>query len=221
MGFWDYLRSLAGGARPAESPRRLAFEVTLQAADLAGEGAPRSLQQRSTPEMLQDTRRLLAGLAERRQDDTRRAEALRVEAARLRAENAALRERLAMPGRPSADLGPGPDADPGDGAGSEPTPLVHDLIDIADRIAGLGDRLEPAVTRWLLDRITGVLADAGVTPIRDEGVVDPGRHAVLDVRPAADPGLAGRIAETVRPGYRWGRQILRPQQVIAYVEGGR
>lgn len=208
MGWLDFLRSLRGG-RPAESARRLAFETTLQAAELAGEGAPPELQEMSTPSMLHSARRLLVIVAERQRTETGRTEALRVELARLRAQNAALRRRLPEPE---------PESGPGE---AEPPPIVHELIDISDRIAGMRDTADPAVTRWLLDRITGALADTGVTSIREEGVVDPTRHAVLGVRPTADLDLVDRIAETVRPGYSWNDRILRPQQVIAYVEDGR
>ncbi|MBC6457024.1 hypothetical protein [Actinomadura sp. HBU206391] len=211
MGWLDFFRSLRGD-RPAESARLLAFETTLQAAELAGEGGPPGLEQMSTPSMLHAARGLLVTVNERQRADTQRAEALRVELARLRAENAALRRRLPAPG---------PEADEEEPAEVEPPPIVHTLIDISDRVAGLRDSVEPAVTRWLLDRITEALADAGVSAIREEGAVDTTRHAVLGVRATADPELVDRIAETVRPGYRWNDQVLRPQQVIAYVEDGR
>src|ERR1700754_5248065 len=103
MGWLDFLRSLRGG-RPAESARRLAFETTLQAAELAGEGAPHELQEMSTPGMLHNARRLLVTVADRQRADARRAEELRGELARLRAENAAVHRRL-----PEAEPEPGPD----------------------------------------------------------------------------------------------------------------
>jgi hypothetical protein len=208
MGWLDFLRSLRGG-RTAESARLLAFETTLQAAELAGEGSPPGLQDMNTPSMLDNARRLLVTVAERQRADVRRAEALGAELTRLRAENAALRRRL-----------PEPAAEPEPGE-VDPPPIVHTLIDISDRVAGLRDTVEPAVTSWLLDRITEALAEAGVTGIRDKGPVDVNRHAVLGVRATADPDLVDRIVETVRPGYRWNDRILRPQQVIAYVEDGR
>ncbi|MBC6466590.1 hypothetical protein [Actinomadura alba] len=204
------MRSLRGG-RPAESTRRLAFETTLQAAELAGEGGPPGLEEMSTPNMLDNARRLLVTATERQRADVARAEALGAELARLRAENAALRRRL-------PELASEPGSAPVE---VDPPPIVHTLIDISDRVAGLRDTVEPAVTRWLLDRITEALAGTGVIGIRDKGPVDVTRHAVLAVRATDDPDLIDRIAETVRPGYRWNDRILRPQQVIAYVEDGR
>jgi molecular chaperone GrpE (heat shock protein) len=67
-----------------------------------------------------------------------------------------------------------------------------------------------------------MLASCEVTVIDDTGPLDPMRHEVVAGRECAADGPVDQIAETVRPGYAWRGELLRPQQVIAYVpsEGG-
>lgn len=98
------------------------------------------------------------------------------------------------------------------------------LIGLLDRLAELppasgateGEALE-AVLDWVRRTVLAALATSGVFPVDDSGPVDPARHKVVATR--ADPSgrNPGGIAETVRPGYLWGGQVLRHQEVVAYV----
>ncbi len=73
--------------------------------------------------------------------------------------------------------------------------------------------------RWLNRSITRLLAQSEIYLIEDEGEVDPTRHEVIEVRRVTENERVNRIAATVRPGYGWRGQILRPQEVVAYVLG--
>lgn len=105
-----------------------------------------------------------------------------------------------------------------------PPPVGRALIGIADRLVDLADDGAPtspeqtaAALRWLRSRITAMLTSCDITPVADDGVVDFMRHEVVGDRPAPAPELVDHIAATVRLGYRWHGDLLRAQQVIAYV----
>lgn len=200
-------RDLTGGQRSRQNPRWIAYEVTVRATSLNGEAAPSGLEAMNIEAMLTHARRALEDMSVRQDVEDASARKARLEVDRLREANAELRALVPEDRRPG-------------GTANEPPPLVPELIDMADRIAGLRDRLDPPVARWLLERVSGMLADLGVRDIHEDGEVDPGRHDVQAVRRTDDPRLIGRIAETVRPGYVWRDRILRPQQVVAYVGEG-
>jgi hypothetical protein len=104
-----------------------------------------------------------------------------------------------------------------------PPPIVGELITIADRLVDLtghGAPADPARTaaalRWLSRRMAVLLEHSETVAIADTGPVDLARHEIVDSRPAAEGEPAGIIAETVRVGYLWRGELLRPQQVITY-----
>jgi len=107
------------------------------------------------------------------------------------------------------------------GAGSPPA-VAEELIAMADQLdvvlhgANLADAGEEL--RRVRERITALLALCEVAPIVDGGELDFMRHEVVSDRPAPHAGLVDHIADTVRPGYRWRHDLLRPQQVVAYVD---
>jgi hypothetical protein len=143
------------------------------------------------------------------------------------------------PSAPEAGLPAGPPEPPEAGSPAEPPEpqeptavtlpaaaaepdLVQSLIRLADDLAELSDRDwtgESAartlrLVKWRVDK---VLAECGVQVLFDEGPVMPTRHEVVGAEPAGPDGRAGWIAVTVRRGYLLGDQLIRPQQVIAYV----
>ncbi len=104
-----------------------------------------------------------------------------------------------------------------------PPVVVHDLIAVADNLVDLTDDeaiADPAAAaafaRWITQRVGTMISHCEVTWVADEGPFDPARHEAVASRPAPDAGHQGRIAETVRPGYLWRDQIVRPQQVVVY-----
>ncbi|MFI6391491.1 hypothetical protein [Nonomuraea sp. NPDC050540] len=112
-----------------------------------------------------------------------------------------------------------------EGAHEPPPRMVNALVDLAERLDELRGRdlatgPEPParLVGWVADQLTLMLREGEVEPLDDRGELVPERHQVVGVRPTAEPGLPGTIAETVRPGYQWRGLVLRPQQVLAYVE---
>lgn len=104
-----------------------------------------------------------------------------------------------------------------------PPVVVHDLIAVADNLVDLTDDeaiVDPAAAaafaRWITQRVGIMISHCEVTWVADEGAFDPARHEAVASRPAPDAAQEGRIAETVRPGYLWRDQIVRPQQVVVY-----
>lgn len=105
-----------------------------------------------------------------------------------------------------------------------PPAMAGELIAMADRVADLGGPNLPtdaeqvaALLRWLRGRTDALLAMCEVAPIVDDGALDFMRHEVVADRPAPRADLVDHIADTVRPGYRWRNDLLRPQQVVAYI----
>jgi molecular chaperone GrpE (heat shock protein) len=110
--------------------------------------------------------------------------------------------------------------------GESPPPVVDDLILLMDRLTEMAtggltpDQFGMAIA-WLADQTESLLETCEVDSFVDSaGQVDPARHYVVSTRVAPDQDHIGRIAESVRPGYAWRDETLRPQAVIAYIQGG-
>ncbi len=188
------------GTSSSETLRQLAFEVTMRAAALVGEdGASIEPERVTTTGLLAAARDSLEIAGQHSRDIDREIDALRMENARLR--------RVAQAGNAGhRDPGGRPD----------PPAIARELIAIADRLASQQGAAAP---RWLNRSITRLLAQSEIYLIEDEGEVDPTRHEVIEVRRVTENERVNRIAATVRPGYGWRGQILRPQEVVAYVLG--
>jgi hypothetical protein len=103
--------------------------------------------------------------------------------------------------------------------------VVRSLIGLADDLAELtgSDWTGESAARTLgliQRRVDKALADSGVRVLSDEGPIDPARHEVVGAEPTSGDA-AGGIAATVRRGYLRGDELIRPQQVIAYVTAER
>jgi molecular chaperone GrpE (heat shock protein) len=103
---------------------------------------------------------------------------------------------------------------------SEPPPVARELITMADRLVDLRTSGTTEILEWLRARSNALLALCEVAPITDGGTVDFLRHEVVADRPAPRAELVDHIADSVRPGYLWRHHLIRPQQVIAYVDVG-
>ena len=192
------LRWRSGSASP-EPLRQLAFEVMMHAATLAGEDdAVIEPEHMITPILLTAARSYLLSAGQQARD-------ARHELAALRAENARLRQAIARDPRTVAS-----------GAEADPPAIARELIAMSDRLAQQnGDQR----LRWLEVAVARLFERSEIYRIDDDGEVDPTRHEVVEMRPATDDAIVNHIAATVRPGYAWRRQILRPQEVVAYVPG--
>ena len=118
----------------------------------------------------------------------------------------------------AADVTAGPPA-----AGPPPA-IVQGLIGLADALVDLtrhpsGPESGVRTLELVQRRVDRLLTDCGVRIVLDEGPVVPSRHEVVGARPAGEHGAEGWIAATVRQGYLHGDQLIRPQQVVAYIAG--
>lgn len=151
--------------------------------------------------------------------------AARAELARVREECEARAAELAGQLRAAQDLlARRPAARPA-ATTAGPPPVARELIGVADRLVDLTGAGTPrdgeqvlAALRWMQSRTDALLSACDVERIEDSGPVDFQRHEVLGSRAAPEEDLLDHIADTVRPGYAWHGSVLRPQQVIAYVD---
>jgi len=87
------------------------------------------------------------------------------------------------------------------------------------------DTLRQDMDAWLVglgfvrDRLLGLLAAEGVTPIASQGqLFDPEEHIALEVAPAHAGAPPGAITAVIRQGYRVGDRVLRPAEVAVAKE---
>ncbi|MFP4349166.1 MAG: nucleotide exchange factor GrpE [Thermodesulfobacteriota bacterium] len=107
--------------------------------------------------------------------------------------------------------------------------MMMDLIQFIDSIRKLTDfyatqepdRIDSNKLLQLLNNIPSDLEDIcgrqGVLPFFcDGGAFDPSRQRVLKQVETDDPSLDKRVAESLRPGYEWDDQMIRPEMVAVY-----
>ncbi len=108
--------------------------------------------------------------------------------------------------------------------------IIMDIIQIIDNIRKLVDHyqqqdpsdLDP---RKILDILKGIPSDLedlflrqGVKPFTCEGNgFDPSRQRVLKTLTTGDKAKDKTVAESLRPGYEYEGQVIRPEMVAAYV----
>ena len=102
--------------------------------------------------------------------------------------------------------------------------VVRELIGLADDLLALTAKApdsapSPRAFGILQRRVDRLLDNCGVRILRDDGPVVAARHQVIETRPAGTNDTAGWIAATIRRGYLYGDQLIRPQLVVAYAAG--
>lgn len=108
--------------------------------------------------------------------------------------------------------------------------IIMDLIQLIDNIRKLGDHYsardpsenDPGKLLELLKNIPSDLEDLfyrqGVHPFTCESDdFDPTRQRVLKTLITQDPDKDKTVAESLRPGYEWDGQVIRPEMVAAYI----
>lgn len=108
--------------------------------------------------------------------------------------------------------------------------LIMDIIQVIDNLRKLIGHYEQqgvgeADPVKLLDILKGIPSDLediffrqGVKPFSLEGAgFDPSRQRVLKTLTTDDPEKDKTVAESLRPGYEWEGQVIRPEMVAAYV----
>lgn len=111
------------------------------------------------------------------------------------------------------------DGGPGGRAAAEPPRAALGLIALRDE-ALLASHSEHTTARQVSERVIEqigeILQAEGITALAASQTVDPQRHHVIGIRETQNPALDGKIAETVRPGYAFNGQVIRPEQVITW-----
>jgi hypothetical protein len=106
-----------------------------------------------------------------------------------------------------------------------PPPTAGEVIRLADGLLDLRESLDltsddgqsATVLRWVESRTKALLISCDIKRVEESGAFDPARQQTVASREAPHPELAHQIADTVRPGYVWHGELLRPQQVVVYV----
>jgi molecular chaperone GrpE (heat shock protein) len=115
---------------------------------------------------------------------------------------------------------------------STPKSAVQAIAEAALTLAELRERLreittsadgrslspEPGRLGWVIERLDEALGQLDVVEFQDEGLVDLARNHVVDRLPASSAHPAGTIASSPRPGLLVHGEVLRPQQVVIYVD---
>jgi GrpE len=106
-----------------------------------------------------------------------------------------------------------------------PTRAALTLAELRDRLRVLaapsGDVAngeDPGRLGWVIERLDEALHQLGVAEYLDDGRVDLARHQVINRRPADSRHPSGTIASSVRSGLLLSGEVLRPQQVVVYVD---
>jgi molecular chaperone GrpE (heat shock protein) len=68
----------------------------------------------------------------------------------------------------------------------------------------------------LLKETAGIFEKNDIEILDQKGTYDSSIQIVTDVKPTKDKELQDTVAETFRPGYRYGDVLIRPQEVILY-----
>ena len=104
----------------------------------------------------------------------------------------------------------------------ELSPTAKELIKVRDWVLlaqSSGTAVAPGVREEVHRQLARVLAKEGVIPLEETGTFDYNRQSVSGTHPTDDPEQDDMVCSTVRPGYQFHGQLVRPQEVIIYVYG--
>jgi molecular chaperone GrpE len=100
--------------------------------------------------------------------------------------------------------------------------LIRRLLPVLDdfelALNNVPSSLQAEETAWvdgfqrIHQKLSTLLIDEGVTPVEKEGPFDPNRHEAITNEPS-DEFESGHIIETLRTGYEYRDQVLRPALV--------
>jgi GrpE protein len=119
----------------------------------------------------------------------------------------------AAPFEPAAFV-PEPASETAEVRGALP-PVAQRLIEIRDHL--VAGTLSPELATVIYARLGRALEDVGVRTLDATGPVDWALQEPVGTEPTAEHALDQTVASSVRPGYRFGDAVVRPQQVIVYV----
>ncbi len=96
---------------------------------------------------------------------------------------------------------------------------ANELIKLSDWVLlakADGTAVQPKVLEEIYRQLTAILAKENVTLLQAKGPCDYERQMVIGTQPTDDPSLNDCVYSTVRPGYLFHQQLIRPQEVIIY-----
>lgn len=97
---------------------------------------------------------------------------------------------------------------------------ANDLMKLSDWVllAKAGKTsVQPEVLEEIYRQITIALAKEGITLLNVDGLFDYERQKIVATQPTDNPALDDQICKTIRPGFLFNKQLIRPQEVVVYV----
>jgi molecular chaperone GrpE len=97
--------------------------------------------------------------------------------------------------------------------------LLKDIIAIIDDMTKLSDDIQHPALDIILRNIEKFLQQRQIVEVPTQGVFNPELHQeAIAQLPSPTPEQVGTIASTVQKGYTYQGNLLRPAQVVVYVE---
>ena len=179
--------------------------------------ASATASQENLVEMLQSTNALLARLAEQQTN----APVVTPPSEKISSQEkgSSNPEQSESPVVPSKPVQPEPPVVPHVEKGQSLSATAKELIKLSDWVLLAkqgGTTVQPEALEEIYRRLTAVLSKEGVTPLDVSGPCDYERQMVVGTQPTDDPAQNDHVYTTVRPGYLFHDQLIRPQEVIIY-----
>jgi molecular chaperone GrpE (heat shock protein) len=195
---------------------QLIREVAMQANDLSGLPTSGSgINQQDPIKVLQSTSTLLESLKEQ-QEANPHSFATTYSAQANASESASEQSILITPEQRSISIS----ATSAGGKEQELSATAKDLMKLSDWVllAKVGKTsVQPEILEEIYRQITIALTKEGVTLLNVDGLFDYERQKIVATQPTDDPALDDQICKTIRPGFLFNEQLIRPQEVIVYV----
>lgn len=118
--------------------------------------------------------------------------------------------------KPVPATAPSPPAHATDGALSV---TAKELIKLRDWVllAKSGDAASNTeALEGIYRKLAQILRKEGVTALEENTAFNEERQQIIDTRPTDDPHQDNVVCDTVRPGYLFNGEIIRPQEVIIF-----
>lgn len=95
---------------------------------------------------------------------------------------------------------------------------ANEIIRLRDWVlaANTGDGAQSKVLEGLYAKLGQILEKEGVTILEKTGTFDEEYQCVMDIRATEDPAQDNLVCDTVRPGYLFDDELVRPQEVVVY-----
>lgn len=189
---------------------QLVRQVAMQVGDLSGSPTAGSgISRQDLIRVLQSTSLLLEGLKKQQKTTTTNSTQAAI------SEVISVKQPIQVPSEQPAIPVASPEKNH-----QELSATAKDLMKLSDWVllAKVGKTsVQPEVLEEVYGQITVALAKEGVTLLNLDGLFDYERQMVVGTQPTDDPALNDHICNTIRPGFLFNEQLIRPQEVIVYI----